>query len=552
MSPVHSAGFTALLLLASLGGCRRNEVAPAVAPVSAAAGAGSGDVAGAASARVPLHDRILGTHSWAVTTRNPTAQAYFDQGLRLMYAYAQDDARKSFAAARDADSLCAMCWWGDAWSAGSYLNGPMRPADAPAAHAAVQRAMSLADRASDVERALVTALAARYAPAHPPGGRRGLDSAYADAMADVHMRFPAHDEVATLYADALMLLEPRRGIWPLSKPSIPRIHAVLEQVLARNLGHPGACHAYIHATETTPNVGRAEACADLLSAAIPAVSHINHMPSHTYNRVGRWGDATRANLEAVETDRRAPAAGYAVYPAHNLHMLTFSAAIDGQEQVSVQAANDLATMLGPDGSSFQALALVRFGRFRDVLGLTTRPAHPVHEGLWAFGRGLAHLRIGGARGADSARVWLARVDSLAVHTPATVTARQHTAARLLGIVGGILRAELLVAAGRVDEALPAYRAAIELEEGLTYDEPEPLPFKTHEFLGAALLDAGRAGDAIPVYEASLVARPNSGWSLFGLQAALRASGRSAEADAVKLLQEKAWQRSSVAMRSSRF
>ena len=209
-------------------------------------------------------------------------------------------------------------------------------------------------------------------------------------------------------------------------------------------------------------------------------------------------------------------------------------------------------MLGADGSSFQALALVRFGRFADLLQLTTKPSHPVHDGLWAYGRGLAHLRAGGAAGTDSARAWLARVDSLATHTPSTVTARQHTAARLLGIVGGILRAELLVASGQLADALPVYRSAIELEEGLTYDEPEPLPFKTHEFLGAALLEAGRAAEAVPVYEASLVARPNSGWSLFGLEAALRASGRTADADATKARFTSAWQRSAVKLGSSRY
>ena len=550
MSFVSFAQVSALLLMAGVSACRPLAPVPDIAPARTAPGAAG--VRTADVAAVPLHDRILGTHSWRVTTSSPVAQAYFDQGLRLMYAYAKEDARKSFAAARDADPKCAMCWWGDAWSAGSYLNGPMRPADAPAAHAAVTRAQALAGGATPVERAVIGALASRYAAVHPPGGRSGLDSAYADAMADVHASFPAHDEVTTLYADALMLLEPRRGVWPMTKPSIPQIHGLLEQVLARNLGHPGACHAYIHATETTPNVGRAQACADLLSAAIPAVSHINHMPSHTYNRVGRWGDATRANLEAVATDRRAPASGYAIYPAHNLHMLMFSAAVDGQENVSVQAANGLAAILGDDGSSFQALALVRFGRFADLLKLTTKPAHPVHEGLWAFGLGLAHLRLGGAAGTDSARAWLARVDSLAKHAPPTAMARQHTAARLLGIVGGILRGELLMAAGQHDDAFASYRAAIALEEGLAYDEPEPLTFKAHEYFGAALLEAGRAAEAIPVYEAALVARPNSGWSLFGLEAALRASGKGAEADAVRERLAQAWQRSGVTLRSSRY
>jgi tetratricopeptide (TPR) repeat protein len=533
--------------LLSLVACRTTPPgpAPASAPVS--------PPEPSPATAVPLHAEALGTYSWRIATRQPLAQAYFDQGLRLMYAYAQDDAQRSFEQSRRADPGCAMCWWGEAWSLGSYFNGPMQPAHAPRAYAAVQQARALGATAAPVERALIDALATRYAPVHPAGGRRGLDSAFATAMAGVHARFPAHDDVATIHADALMLLEPRRGVWPLTKPSIPRIHGILEEVLRRDLRHPGACHAYIHATETTPKVGDAQPCADLLSATIPAVSHINHMPSHTYNRVGRWGDATRANLAAVETDRRAARGGaYAVYPTHNLHMLLFSAALDGQEQVSVQAARDYTALAGRDGYGFQALVLTRFGRFDDVLTLRTRPTHPISLGLWSFGRGLAHLRVGGAAGLDSARASLAHVDSLASHTPPTQALRQHEPARLLGIVGAILRGEVSRATGDLDAAVAAFRTALTLEQGLTYDEPEPLPFLSHEFLGAALLESGRARDAVDVYEAALAARPNSGWSLFGLEAALRASGRAVEADAARERLTTAWQRSATVLRASRF
>ena len=532
----------------------RPATAAATAPATAVATAPiPAPGAESAPAAIALAEGMLGTYSWRVHTTSPTAQAYFDQGLRLMYAYAQEDAQKSFAQARRADPRCAMCWWGEAWSLGSYLNGPMDPALAPRAHAAVQAARALRGDIPALEQAMIDAIATRYRPVHPAGGRRGLDSAFARAMSDVHARFPAHDDVTTIYADALMLLEPRRGVWPLTKPSVPRIHALLEQVLARNLGHPGACHAYIHATETTAKVTDAQACADLLSAAIPGVSHINHMPSHTYNRVGRWGDATRANIEAVATDRRAAGGtGFAIYPAHNLHMLLFSAAVDGQEAVAVQAARDYTELVGGDGVGFQALVLVRFGRFRELLTLTRQPTHPILTGVLAFGRGLAHLRLGGPVAADSARAYLALVDSLAAHIPAARTLRQHQPARLLGIVGGILRGEILRADGRHDDAIRTLRDAVALEQGLTYDEPEPLPFMSYEFLGAALLEAGRAAEAVGVYEAALVARPNSGWSLHGLEAALRADGRVTEADAAAARFARAWERSATVLPASRF
>lgn len=434
---------------------------------------------------------------------------------------------------------------------GPYLNGPMLPDDAGAAHAAAARAtLAATARATPVERELIAAMARRYAPVHPVSGRKSLDSAFASAMAGVHERHPEQLGAATLYADALMLLEPRRGVWPVSKPSVARIHGVLEHVLARDIAQPGACHLYIHATETSDRVTRAERCADLLRTAMPGASHLNHMPSHTYNRVGRWADAVRANIEAVQADGRAAyGEAFAIYPAHNLHMLSYSAAVDGQGAVALQAAADLARMVpGADGNAFRALTLVRFGRFAEVLELRARPTHPIHRGLWSFAMGHAHLRLGHA---DSALKHLHQIDSLVQHTPGHVVLRQHTARGLLGVVGGILRGELAIAAGRRDEGIAALEAAVAAEDGLQYDEPEPLPFAARDWLGAALLDAGRAADAERVYAAALEDRPNNGWSLFGLERALRVQGRTTDADRARASFQGAWARADVWLRASR-
>ena len=504
------------------------------------------------SGSVPLYAQALGTFSWPVSTASPEAQAYFDQGVKLMYAFAPPEARRSFAEARRRDPRCAMCWWGEAWALGPYLNGGMKAEDAPAAHAAAARARELAQaHGTPVERALAEAMAARYAPVHPEGGRKGLDSAFVAAMEEVYARFPDDLQVAGLYADALMLLEPRRGTWSVDKPSVARIHQVLARALAADVGHPGVCHSYIHATETTARAGEAQACADLLVHAMPGASHLNHMPSHTYNRVGRWNDAVESNRVAWASDQRA-AQGQAVsvYPTHNLHMLMFAAAMDGQAARAVEASDAYAALTpSGDGASLQALARLRFGRWDDVLALTAAPPHPIHRGLWAFARGHAHLR---QQRADSAAAYLARVDSLAQNTPAGVSFRGHSALALLGIAGGILRGEMLSAEGRTEEAVATLEQAVALEDALVYDEPEPLPFAARDWLGAVLLDAGRAADAERVYRAALDDRPHNGWSLFGLERALRAQDRTADADQARVRFDQAWARSEVRLESSRF
>ena len=249
-------------------------------------------------------------------------------------------------------------------------------------------------------------------------------------------------DAATLYGDALFLLEPRRGTRDLNDPNVQRLHGVLEGVLARDIEHPGACHLYVHATESTTQPGKAAACAEHLGTAIPGASHINHMPSHTWNEIGRWSDGVEANTRAWHSDQKAAyGTGVAIYPQHNLHMLLFAASMDGQGAVSIQAGKDYHKLTG--NSLYHALTLVRFGRFDEVLDVTDRPEGEVEGGLWDFAQGYAHLRQGDA---DFAEVYLNRVRTTAETSEAQM--RFHDAERLLGTVAGILEGELRPRAGR--------------------------------------------------------------------------------------------------------
>jgi hypothetical protein len=221
-----------------------------------------------------------------------------------------------------------MCYFGEAWAWGPYLNGAMNAGNAPRAHAAITRAVELRGGASAVEKALIDAMALRYTPAHVASERARLDTAYSNAMAQVFARYPRDLDVGALYAESLMLLNRARGTYEIDQPHVKKFHAVLEDVLKRDLHHPGACHLYIHATEATSRPTLAEECALHLGSSIPGASHINHMPSHTFNRIGRWGDAVRANIEAWHTDVSATnhGEGVAIGPTHNLHMLLYAAA----------------------------------------------------------------------------------------------------------------------------------------------------------------------------------------------------------------------------------
>jgi len=518
-----------------------------LAPCLADAQGGS---TGASSTAIPLYDG-LGTYSRRVATRAPLAQQYFDQGMRLTYGFGLASAQRSFRAAIAADSACAMCWWGLAWSLGPYINGPdIDSTDAVEAHAAAQRARALAGSVSAVDRSLIEAMSTRYRAVPKASERKTLDSAYANAMREVARRHPDDLDAGALLGEALMVLRPwdqwTRAGEP--KPGTEEVIAVLERVLQRNLRHPGACHHYIHATEASRTPQRAASCADILADVIPGASHIPHMPSHTYMRMGRYGDAVRFNQRAWMADQRARHDGApGIYPSHNLDMLRSAASMDGQSGVALQAARDLARDF-PFAAIYEPLTLVRFGRWAEILDAPHLWGDELTAGVSYFARGVALLGVGKVNDADAQLALLAAMRNA---VPDSALLGLHPVRSLLGIAHGILAGELAAAGGRWDEASAALRAAIPLEDSLRYDEPEPWPIPVRHVLGAVLLEAGRPAEAEQVYRDELAIHQKNGWSLFGLTQALRAQGRDAEAQETSRAFGEAWSRADVWMTGSR-
>ncbi len=513
--------------------------------------------AGGTPSAVPLYDG-LGSYSRRVGTRSPLAQQYFDQGMRLTYGFGLRSAQQSFRAAIAADSACAMCWWGLAWSLGPYINGPsIDSSRAVEAYAAAQSARRVAaggggvPAAPAVDRALIDAMATRYEAVPNAARRKSLDSAYANAMRDVVRRFPGDLDAGAMLGEALMVLRPwdhwtRAGD---PQPGTEEVIAVLESVLRRDLRHPGACHHYIHATEASRTPQRAATCADVLADIIPGASHIPHMPSHTYMRMGRYGDAVRFNQRAWMADQRAAHDGApGIYPTHNLDMLRSAASMDGQSGVALQAARDQ-ERASPFGRIPVMLTLVRFGRWAELLELAPAYDDELTGALSAFGRGMALLGTGKG---EEAGWQLAILDALRSAIPDTAKLGEDPVKRVLGVARGVLAGELAASRKQWDDAVGALRTAAAHEDSLRYNEPEFWPMPVRQYLGAILLEAGRAAEAEQAYRAELTVHPANGWSLFGLTQALRAQGKVREAETTSREFGAAWGRSDVWLTSSRF
>ncbi len=539
------------------------------AVIGLAASAGLGACAsfpGRPAAGVPLYPD-LGNHHLSITTESALAQRYFDQGLRLTWAFNHAEAIAAYEEAARLDPGCALCYWGVAYALGPNINVPMEPAQETAAMEAVQKALNRTQSVSPREQALILALAKRYG--EPAGEERaGRDGAYADAMREVVARFPDDPEVGALYADALMNLSPW-DYW--TKEGHPKgrtteLVATLERAIATNPNHPGACHLYIHAVEASTRPERAVACAERLAGLMPGAGHLVHMPAHIYMRVGRYNDAVASNVHAVIVDEhyiegRKPEGVYPMlYYPHNLHFLWAAASMEGRSAEAIRAARKLAEKAPAElvrevpplefFSPTPYFSLARFGRWDEVLAEPAPPEDLAYTtGMWHYVRGLAFAAKG--RFFEAERE-LAAVTAAAAAAPEGQVVGINKAKSLLRIAENILAGELAARRGKIHEAVPFYHEAMKMEEGLTYDEPPPWYQPVRQFLGAALLTAGRAAEAEAVYREDLARNPENGWSLFGLMESLRLRAADADAAEVKRRFEAAWIRADITIPSSRF
>ena len=511
----------------------------------------------------------LGDYHRTITTTSRQAQAYFDQGLRLVYGFNHHEAQAAFREAARLDPACAMCVWGSALTYGSNYNSPTDAERERGAWAAVSRARTLAaTRGTEPERALIAALAARHAAA-PTADRAALDRAYADAMRDVTRRVPADLDAATLFADALMNLRPW-SLWTpegTPQPGTEEIVATLERVLAADPRHPGANHLYIHAVEASPDPRRAEAAADRLLALMPGAGHMVHMPSHIYYRIGRYADAGSVNVAAVAADRAyfaksQPSPIYrGMYYPHNLDFVWHAASMEGRSAECVRAAREFASEVPaaavlemPDMETAPAaplLALARFGRWDKVLAQPAPPAKMLYAtAAWRYARGLAFTAT--SRRAEAARE-LAELQVVLASVPADRTvAGFFKMADMVRLASETLAGEMAARGGDVEAAVKHLALAVRLQDEHWFTEPPPWHYPVRQSLGAALLQAGRAAEAEAVYREDLRRNPENGWSLFGLAQSLRAQGKTADAAVTDARFSRAWARADVRLTSSRF
>lgn len=563
----------ALVALVSVAACERTAKSPPPPPALLSApqppAAQTGHTHGAIGTLGPAAAEArrldgLGTYHRPVATTQPEAQVFFDQGLRLYWAFNHDEAYRSFAKAAELDPRCTMCFWGAALTLGPNYNMPMMPDRTKPAWDALQRARALAPSAAPVERALVGALATRYAGPSPADEKAAvqLNRAYAAAMRDVAREHPDDADVQALFAESSMVLNPWKLWAPDGTPAsgTPEIVATLEAVLAKHPDHPGANHLYVHAVEASQTPAKGVPAADRIATMMPNAGHLVHMPAHIYQRMGRYEDSAAANRRAIEADRRyaeaiaprRPPGVYEMYMGHNHQFLAFSDAMQGKSGEGIEAAQRggrispelVAAMPAVElFAALPALTMLRFGKWSDVLASAPPdPRYATATGLWHHARGMAYAATGRLPEAEAE---LAEVTAVARAMPPDHPAMMNRATDVLAIAALTLEGKIAEKHGDTRAAAARLEDAVRREDALSYDEPPNWWYPVRHVLGATLLTSGRARDAETVYRADLRVHPENGWSLSGLARSLEAQGKKAEAKKVSERARVAWQHADV-------
>src|SRR5438552_1480303 len=508
----------------------------------------------------------LGNHAFPVSTKNPQAQLFMNQGLNLSYAFNHAEAGRAYREAERLDPNLAIAYWGEALALGPNINAPMDPASEPKALAAIQKAIALKSQASPREQALIDALTQRYSGRAEDRKARGR--AYAEAMRTVHQQFPDDPDIAMLYVESVMDLRPW-GYWTRDGTPYERtaeIVALTEKIIARNPQHPGALHLYIHLMEAYAPF-KAEAAADRLQTLMPAAGHMVHMPAHIYQRVGRYADAARSNELAIASDEdyisqcRAQGLYPIAYYPHNLHFLWFAATAEGRSQMAIEAARKAASIV--DDETLKAVpllagfrvvpyyALTRFGKWDEMLREPEPPGTSAYlRGMWHYARGTAFLGKGQTNEAEQEFATVSEL--MAEKSLDQPLFSPNTGHAVLSIAQEVLGGEIAAAKKDYDRGVAHLERALRLEDALVYTEPAEFHYPPRHALGAVLLEAKRPSEAETVYWEDLKRNRENGWALFGLMQALKAQGKNDAAAVVEARFKKAWARADVTLSASRF
>lgn len=492
-----------------------------------------------------------GEHSYKISTRNDSAQRYFDQGLSMYYSYHFREAYASFKEAARFDGSCAIIYWGQALALGPSYNGGYDYKMNIKVPAVIDEMVRFADQASIEEKNLVQAMANRYDIFDAEDKRRPeLNGLYAATLKPLVSRYPDDIEVKALYIDAVMLIH-AWDFWTndgVAKPWTNELIQYCRDILKLNPHHPAALHYYIHLTEASRQPEVALASADSLLKLFPGVAHMVHMSSHEYERIGYYEKGVNANDAADDAlasyDSLAGDLNLSKHVSHYYAVETYCALSGAMYKKAIQTALICRTLINPSQEDtydqylhmFPLLAMVRMGKWQEIIQDKTfiDASWTYAEVLNDFVKGMAFAKTGDLLQAEQ---WLKHLqakkeDSILKILFAPYESSPYECAI---VAENILKAVILFGQKKVDESLTYLQKAVAAEDKLLYTEPKLWMTPARQYLGSYLLQLRRFKEAEKIYRQDLVMSPGNGWSLLGLYQTLKAEHKDSEPGKLKEL-----------------
>jgi tetratricopeptide (TPR) repeat protein len=510
----------------------------------------------------------IDVYSRPIATASPQAQLWFNRGLVWVYAYNHEEAIACFKRALEHDADCVMAHWGTAYAAGPNYNLEWRHFDPDgkaaalaAAYDATQAALSLRDKASPPERALIDAMPARYPQRETIEAQEPWNDTFADAMREVYRQYPDDLDVATIFVEAILNRTPWR-MWDLKTGDVAEgagtveAREVLERAMREDraaMRHPGILHLYVHLMEMSPFPELALRAGDVLRTLVPDAGHLIHMPTHIDVQCGAYHDVVVDNQRGIAADRKyydnmGALNFYSAYRVHNYHFAIYGAMFLGQYEPALAAADELIEttpeellrLPSPPMADFiesyipmKQHVYIRFGKWNEIIaqGLPEdRELYCVTIASMHYAKGVAHAALGDVPAAEREReLFLAA----RAKVPDSRLLHNNVCLDLFAIAEQMLDGEIEYRKGNYDAAFAHLRRAVELDDGLLYDEPWGWIQPTRHALGALLLEQGHVDEAEAIYREDLglggklsraTIHPDNVWSLRGLHDCLIRKG----------------------------
>ena len=491
-----------------------------------------------------------GDYSYAISTKNDSAQFYFNQGLTLYYSYHWREAVLSFKESAKFDSSAAMAYWGQALALGPGYNFTYTYTMRKQVPEALREMNAHGANASAKEKELIAAMNVRYDVNDSTDNRRmELNKAYAVQMKKIAMAYPGDLDLKVLYIDAVMLIH-AWDFWHndgTPKEWTPEVVAMCEEVLKGNKMHPGALHYYIHLTEASrhPEVGLASA--DVLKDLLPGVAHMVHMSSHEYERNGLYAKGVEVNEKADQNlmlyDSLVKGLSPVPHSPHYFAVQTYCALSGGMYKkgmpIAFRCRNSVTPVYENTYNQYlfmlPEIARVRLGKWQDIINDKVMPdaKWPYALVLFYFAKGMAYAHTGELTIAENYLKQLQEKAQDSVLSKRNIPFNRPV--DIASIPENILAATIHFMRKEYDPAVTSLQKAITAEESLIYIEPKDWMMPARQYLGAILLKMNKPADAEKVYREDLVWNPGNGWSLLGLSQSLNAQNKLKEAERLKPL-----------------